>query len=211
MKKIITVIIVSLISAQPETPADSLLKSSKTSLSQKAFIFPIVQWQKISYKSEAFNCQFHPSCSNYCSLAIKEYGSLYGTIIGLDRITRCNPSALYYHQKINGLYKNEDGRLIDYVSPTYYQKGNKSAVLSTVLAIIPGMGKIYSGRVYDGMYGALNLFASLKAYSFARENQNRTMMNVFGITSLIFYTSDIYGSWRAAKYYQPKKIESHEK
>ena len=100
MKKIITIIIVSLISAQPETPADSLLKSNKTSIFQKAFIFPIVQWQKISYKSEAFNCQFYPSCSNYCSLAIREYGSLYGTIIGLDRITRCNPSALYYHQKI---------------------------------------------------------------------------------------------------------------
>ena len=211
MKKITTIIIVSLISAQPETPADSLLKSNKTSLLQKAFIFPIVQWQKISYKSEAFNCQFYPSCSNYCSLAIKEYGSLYGTIIGLDRITRCNPSALYYHQKINGFYKDEDGRLIDYVSPTYYHKGNKSAVLSTVLAVMPGMGKIYSGRVYDGMYGALNLFASLKAYSFAKENQNKIMMNVFGVTSLIFYTSDIYGSWRAAKYYQPKKIESHEK
>ena len=211
MKKIVTIIIVSLISAQSETPADSLLKSNKTSLFQKAFIFPIVQWQKISYKSEAFNCQFYPSCSNYCSLAIKEYGSLYGTIIGLDRVTRCNPSALYYHQKINGSYKDEDGRLIDYVSPTFYHKSKKSAVLSTVLAIIPGMGKIYSGRVYDGMYGALNLFASLKAYSFAKENQNKIMMNVFGTTSLIFYISDIYGSWRAAKYYQPKKIESHEK
>ena len=80
-----------------------------------------------------------------------------------------------------------------------------------MLAIIPGMGKIYSGRVYDGMYGALNFFASLKAYSFAKENQNKIMMNVFGTTSLIFYISDIYGSWRAAKYYQPKKIESHEK
>ena len=211
MKKIITIIIVSLISAQPETPADSLLKSNKTSIFQKALIFPIVQWQKISYKSESFNCQFYPSCSNYCSLAIKEYGSLYGTIIGLDRITRCNPSALYYHQKINGSYEDEDGRLIDYVSPTFYHKGKKSAVLSTVLAIIPGMGKIYSGRVYDGMYGALNFFASLKAYSFAKENQNKIMMNVFGTTSLIFHISDIYGSWRAAKYYQPKKIESYGK
>ena len=43
------------------------------------------------------------------------------------------------------------------------------------------------------------------------ENQNKIMMNVFGTTSLIFYISDIYGSWRAAKYYQPKKIEFHEK
>ena len=199
MKKIITIIIVSLISAQPEIQADSLLKSNKTSLFQKVFIFPIVQWQKISYKSEAFNCQFYPSCSNYCSLAIKEYGSLYGTIIGLDRVTRCNPSALYYHQKINGSYKDEDGRIIDYISPTFYHIGNKSVLLSALLAIIPGM------------YGTLNFFASLKAYSFAKKNQNKIMMNVLGTTSLIFYISDIYGSWRAAKYYQPKKIESHEK
>ena len=78
-------------------------------------------------------------------------------------------------------------------------------MLSTVLAIIPGMGKIYSGRVYDGMYGALNLFASLKAYSFAKENQNKIMMNVFGTTSLIFYISDIYGSWRAAKITSQKR------
>ena len=205
MKKIITIIIVSLISAQPETPADSLLKSNKTSIFQKAFIFPIVQWQKISYKSEAFNCQFYPSCSNYCSLAIKEYGSLYGTIIGLDRITRCNPSALYYHKKIDGSYKDEDGRLIDYVRPNYYHKGNKSEILSIILAIIPGMGKIYSGRIYDGIYGSLNLLLLLQARSFAKENQNKKMADIFGLTSMIFYTSDIYGSWRATKYYQPKK------
>ena len=211
MKKILVLTLITFVSAEPQYPADSLLTSENTTFLQKLFIYPIAQWQRISYNSNAFNCQFYPSCSNYCSLAIKEYGSLCGTIIGLDRITRCNPSALYYHQKINGSYKDEDGRLIDYVSPTFYHKGHKSTVLSTVLAIIPGMGKIYSGRVYDGMYGALNLFASLKAYSFAKENQNKIMMNVFGTTSLIFYISDIYGSWRAAKYYQPKKIESHEK
>ena len=206
MKKVITIIIFSLISAQSQVPADSLLKSNNTSFIQKAFIYPIVQWQKISYKSNSFNCQFYPSCSNYCSLAIKENGALFGIIIGLDRITRCNPSALYYHQKINGPFKDEDSRLIDYVSPTYYYEGNKSKVLSTILAIIPGMGKIYSGRVYDGMYGALNLFVSLQAHSFAKENQNKIMMDIFGLTSLIIYLSDIYGSWRATKYYQPKKI-----
>ena len=211
MKKILVLTLITFVSAEPQYPADSLLTSENTTFLQKLFIYPIAQWQRISYNSNAFNCQFYPSCSNYCSLAIKEYGSLHGTIIGLDRVTRCNPSALYYHQKINGSYKDEDGRLIDYVSPTFYHKGHKSTVLSTVLAIIPGMGKIYSGRVYDGMYGALNLFASLKAYSFAKVNQNKIMMNVFGTTSLIFYISDIYGSWRAAKYYQPKKIESHEK
>ena len=163
MKKLIIFIFISILSGQNYYPADSLLHSKNIPVISKLFLYPISGWQRISYNYNTFNCQFYPSCSNYCSLAIKEYGSLYGTIIGLDRVTRCNPSALYYHQKINGSYKDDDGRLIDYVSPTFYHKGKKSAVLSTVLAIIPGMGKIYSCRVYDGMYGALNFFASLKA------------------------------------------------
>ena len=112
MKKLILLTLLSSAYARIEYPADSLLKSKNTTFFQKIFIYPVAQWQKISYKSSALNCQFYPSCSNYCSLAIKENGPLFGSIIAMDRITRCNPSALSYHQKINGSYKDEDGRLI---------------------------------------------------------------------------------------------------
>ena len=146
MKKILVLTLITFVSAEPQYPADSLLTSENSTFLQKLFIYPIAQWQRISYNSNAFNCQFYPSCSNYCSIAIKEKGAVIGSIIGVDRITRCNPSALYYHQKINGAYKDSDGRIIDNINPRSYQKNNKSELLAVSLSLIPGMGRIYAGR-----------------------------------------------------------------
>ena len=205
MKKILVLTLITFVSAEPQYPADSLLISENTTFLQKLFIYPIAQWQRISYNSNAFNCQFYPSCSNYCSIAIKEKGAVIGSIIGMDRITRCNPSALYYHQKIHGAYKDSDGRIIDNITPLSYQKNNKSELLAVSLSLIPGMGKIYAGRAYDGIYGVFNLFISLHAYSTATKNKNKFISSVFGLSSIVLYASEIYGSWRAVKYYQPKK------
>ena len=204
MKKILVLTLITFVSAEPQYPADSLLISENTTFLQKLFIYPIAQWQRISYNSNAFNCQFYPSCSNYCSIAIKEKGTVIGSIIGMDRITRCNPSALYYHQKIHGAYKDSDGRIIDNITPLSYQKNNKSELLAVSLSLIPGMGKIYAGRAYDGIYGVFNLFVSLQAYSTATKNKNKFISSVFGLSSIVLYASEIYGSWRAVKYYQPK-------
>ena len=204
MKKILVLTLITFVSAEPQYPADSLLVSENTTFLQKLFIYPIAQWQRISYNSNAFNCQFYPSCSNYCSIAIKEKGAVIGSIIGMDRITRCNPAALYYHQKIHGGYKDSDGRIIDNITPLSYQKNNKSELLAVSLSLIPGMGKIYAGRAYDGIYGVFNLFVSLQAYSAATKNKNKFISNVFGLSSIVLYASEIYGSWRAVKYYQPK-------
>ena len=204
MKKILVLTLITFVSAETQYPADSLLISENTTFLQKLFIYPIAQWQRISYNSNAFNCQFYPSCSNYCSIAIKEKGAVIGSIIGMDRITRCNPSALYYHQKIHGAYKDSDGRIIDNITPLSYQKNNKSALLAVSLSLIPGMGKIYAGRAYDGIYGVFNLFVSLQAYSTATKNKNKFISSVFGLSSIVLYASEIYGSWRAVKYYQPK-------
>lgn len=205
MKKLILLTLLSSAYSKTDYPADSLLKSKNTTFLQKVFIYPVAQWQKISYKSNALNCQFYPSCSNYCSLAIKDNGPLFGSIIAMDRITRCNPSALSYHQKINGAYRDEDGRLIDYVKPISDNQNSNLSLLSTVLAFIPGIGRSYSGRVYDGIYGMLNLLLSAKAYSIAIKTKNKPMTIIFGGTSAILYASEVYGALRASKYYQPKK------
>ena len=204
MKKLILLTLLSSAYSKTDYPADSLLKSKNTTFLQKIFIYPVAQWQKISYKSNALNCQFYPSCSNYCSLAIKDNGPLFGSIIAMDRITRCNPSALSYHQKINGAYRDEDGRLIDFVKPISDNQNSNLSLLSTVLAFIPGIGRSYSGRVYDGIYGMLNLLLSAKAYSIAIKTGNKPMTIIFGGTSVILYASEVYGSLRALKYYQPK-------
>jgi putative membrane protein insertion efficiency factor len=39
------------------------------------------------------NCQFHPSCSRYTFAAIYGKGFLNGTLMGAERLMRCNGSA----------------------------------------------------------------------------------------------------------------------
>ncbi len=36
-------------------------------------------------------CMYYPSCSNYCILAVKKYGAIKGTILGVKRILSCRP------------------------------------------------------------------------------------------------------------------------
>ena len=47
-------------------------------------------YQMIPFSSHK-NCRYIPTCSNYGIEAIKEYGSLKGTILTIKRILRCNP------------------------------------------------------------------------------------------------------------------------
>ena len=47
-------------------------------------------YQLLPFKSHKA-CKFMPTCSNYGIEAIKEYGSIKGSILTLKRIIRCNP------------------------------------------------------------------------------------------------------------------------
>lgn len=37
------------------------------------------------------HCRFYPSCSAYTSEAIKKYGLLKGTYLGVKRLLKCHP------------------------------------------------------------------------------------------------------------------------
>ena len=67
-------ILLSIIYSQDKYPADSILKSPNVSIFSKVGILPIAGWQRISYNTNLFNCQFYPSCSNYGTDAVKKYG-----------------------------------------------------------------------------------------------------------------------------------------
>ena len=208
MKKLLILIFISILYGQNNYPADSLLHSKNISVLSKLFLYPISGWQRLSYNYNVFNCQFYPSCSNFSALSIAKHGLLKGSIISADRIIRCNPSAYHYQLKINGSYNDSDGRLIDFVNPISYNESNKSPTIAAILSLIPGLGRIYSGRFYDGLNSLITIGLIGKAAKKSIENNNKTLSPILSSAFVMFYIADIYGGWRSAKYYQkPLSLE----
>lgn len=55
------------------------------------FIFPVKVYQYLISPILPQSCRYHPTCSNYMIQAIKEWGPLKGTWLGLKRISTCHP------------------------------------------------------------------------------------------------------------------------
>ena len=61
------------------------------SLAEKFLLFLIRLYQLTLRPLMGQHCRFTPSCSEYTSEAIRRYGSIRGSWMGLKRIARCNP------------------------------------------------------------------------------------------------------------------------
>jgi putative component of membrane protein insertase Oxa1/YidC/SpoIIIJ protein YidD len=195
------------LTAQTKHPADTVLTSDKTSLAEKILISPISLWQRFSYSTPLLACQFYPSCSNYAAQSISEKGVFTGTVMAAERIVRCNPSAYHYHLRDNlKILPHEetfhtDGRLIDRVlTPLPAQQNGKSPKLAAVLsALLPGSGRIYAERTWDGIFGFLTFTLSANL-AYEHLNSSHTIRGgLFLISSLVFYGGEILGAYRAAQ------------
>ena len=205
MRSFYIFITISMLFGTPEYPIDTLLASDSLPLIKKAGMIPIAVWQRLSYNTELLNCQFYPSCSNYGADAIKKYGLLRGSVLASERIVRCSPFALHYHMKAREPFRAFDGRLIDYVIPGSSAKNNKSPWIASFLSsIVPGLGRIYAGRTWDGIMGMWTIYLAGSATYYSQKENRPIATPIFGIGTLIIYIGEIYGSWRAAKYYKPK-------
>ncbi len=200
--------LISLANALPASryPADTLLVSDSAGILQKSGILPIALWQRVSYNLPGLGCQFYPSCSNYGAQAISEFGFPAGLAVTADRVTRCNPFAWHYHIELQGDYHKPDGRLVDPTVPEMNTGGisTKSPLLAAVMsAVLPGSGRIYAGRTADGLLGlfTVSIAASNAWYGF--ENDKPVGGSIFLAMAIIFYSGEVYGAWRSAKYYQP--------
>jgi len=203
-----TILFTSLLFGQPQYPADSLLASRSVPLIHKAGLLPIAAWQRLSYNTDLLNCQFYPSCSNYGAEAIKQYGLFRGSALASERIVRCSPFALHYHMETKAPFHAPDGRLIDYAIPAPAAKTNKSPWLASLLsALIPGSGRIYAGRTWDGIMGMWTMYLAGSSAYYSLKNDRPIAGPLFGTTALVVYFGEIYGGWRAAKYYQTKGLD----
>ena len=207
MKYILLILLVSTLLSQSKYPVDTLVQSTKINILKKMGLLPISMWQRISYNSNYFNCQFYPSCSNYCANAIKQYGIVKGMVIGSERITRCNPFAIYYHMELDRPFYEEDGRLIDFFSQNQNIKTKKSPTFASILSIFPGAGRVYAGRKLDGIMGLWTVYLTASSAIYAHKNKNLILGPFLVGFAGITYFGEIYGAWRAAKYYQ--KLENN--
>lgn len=183
-------------------PADSLLSNASVSLVRKAFILPIAGWQRLSYRSSGLDCQFAPSCSNYGAGSVAEHGIILGPVMAADRIVRCNPMALEYHAKLGGKFYTKDFHIIDPVEPLKRSSGKSPILAALMSAIIPGSGRIYAGRSWDGIFGFM-MFAMPAASAYkARNDEGSFAFGMYVSATAVFYGGEIYGAWRSAKYYQ---------
>ena len=203
MRHTLLILIVSLLSGQSKYPADSLLASSHTPIIHKIGLLPIAGWQRISYNTNLFNCQFYPSCSNYGADAIQQFGVIRGGAMASERITRCNPFAFHYHLKLRRPFHDSDGRLVDPVIQSSIPGSRKSPLLAGLMsAIVPGSGRIYAGRVLDGIMGMWMMYLVGNSAYNSIENERPIAGPLFGIAAVFVYLGEIYGGWRAAKIYQ---------
>ncbi|MDP6201150.1 MAG: membrane protein insertion efficiency factor YidD [Candidatus Marinimicrobia bacterium] len=182
-------------------PADSLYVNSKNSILQKILLYPITQWQRLSYNETYLNCQFAPSCSNYGAQAIHTHGAIKGIFMASDRIIRCNPNAFQSHQKMGGQF-HKDGRLFDPIKYSHTIHSTKSPIVAAGLSmVIPGLGRAYAGRPIDGFYGFLLSAMAIRAGAISVKNKNVFAPLYVGM-AITFYGGETYGAYRTAKYYQ---------
>ena len=121
-----------------------------------------------------------------------------------DRIVRCNPSAFFNHLHMRGGFHDADGRLIDHPTSHLIASKNKSPIVAGILSIFPGAGRVYAGRWFDGFMGFVMVYFTASSAIDASKRDNYFGKSFAYSMAVIFYTGEIYGAYRSAKYYQPQ-------
>ena len=44
-----------------------------------------------SFFGASYACRFSPTCSDYTAQAIRKYGIIHGSVLGIKRLFRCHP------------------------------------------------------------------------------------------------------------------------
>lgn len=145
-------------------------------------------------------CRYKPSCSSYGSQAVSRYGFFIGSMMTTDRLLRCNP------------WGDTGIDLPDWHSPGSYQDPHetcvqikhKSPVIAGGLSIVPGLGKMYAGRMKDGAFafGFISVLGYLTYESLTKKAYASGV--VWGVVFSSFYLGNIYGGIDSARNFNLK-------
>tara|TARA_B100001964_G_C13739699_1_gene382524 strand:- start:19 stop:492 length:474 start_codon:yes stop_codon:yes gene_type:complete len=149
-----------------------------------------------SYNDPGLNCQFYPSCSNFCAISIYKEGSIIGISKGLDRFIRCNNSAQKKYKVYEyGTFNYGGNRLIDeYIEGSI--KSNKSFYIGLGLTVVPGLGRAYYGQIEDAKNSFLYTVGFGLLSLIMKENSKDTISMGFAITSLFFWSTDFLALYK---------------
>ncbi len=78
---------------------------------------------------------------------------------------------------------------------------------ATLSALIPGLGKVYAGRLWDGVFSfLLNAYTGWQTYRSYRQHRP-VATPVYGGFFAFFYVGNVYGSYVAARQYNRTQIQ----
>ena len=66
----------------------------------KHLLIKLIKLYQITPLSSHGNCRFYPTCSNYASEALEEYGFFKGSYLTIKRILRCRPFGKYGYDPV---------------------------------------------------------------------------------------------------------------
>jgi len=99
--------------------------------------------------------------------------------------------------------------LIDIYNKSLMIRRKSPAAAITLSAIIPGMGKIYSGDWKDGLmslaFTGVNAWQSYRGFS--KDGIKSVRGWIFGVIATGFYAANLFGSWKSASLCNNEQIE----
>ncbi|MFZ2202050.1 MAG: membrane protein insertion efficiency factor YidD [Microgenomates group bacterium] len=57
----------------------------------RRLISPLQHFFGRSLFGSSYSCRFSPTCSVYTAQAVRKYGIIHGSVLGLKRLARCHP------------------------------------------------------------------------------------------------------------------------
>lgn len=145
---------------------------------------------------------------------VKNKDEFYANAIGeyFYRVNYYDSCAVYWSGEKLGLIYLRKGeiekgmKLLNLKSPPELKNPCLGVALSSIL---PGSGRIYAGRVGDGIFSMITFFTSTYlTYKYYKED-NFPLTVLFGGVSGIFYSGNIFGTYISIGIYNSNKMDEY--